>query len=241
MNKLDKEKIKGILVDSGYVLIYPTQANNWFVCPNMTKILGITDENDLNKIKNITQKAQFILDKHAYVLDEASEITCFEDYYTFILTEYNSNLDIPNLAHQLAVDLTTNPLKHAFYEDSRPIISELKELFKVSLVSDAWPSMRMIYDYNDMTKYFDYIVISSELGILKPDPRMYMTALKKLNLKPEECVFLDDNISNCIGAKKLGITPILVSRNHEDYIKNSKQYKDYINIENLKQLKDLLV
>lgn len=241
MNKLDKGKIKGILIDSGYVLIYPTQANNWFVSPNMTKILEITEEIELNKIKNIIQKAQFILDKYEYVLDEKTEITCFEDYYTFILNEYNSSLDVPNLAHKLAVDLTTNPLKYAFYEDSELIVSELKEYFKIALVSDAWPSMRMIYDYNDMTKYFNHIVISSELGVLKPNPIMYINALEKLNLKPEECVFLDDNISNCIGAKKLGITPILVSRNHDDYIKNTKQYKDYINIENLQQLKDLLV
>lgn len=241
MDKLDKEKIKGILIDSGYVLIYPTQANNWFVSPNMTKILEITDKNDLDKIKNATQKAQCILDKHAWVLDEQDEIACFDDYYTFILNEYNPNLDIPSLAHKLAVDLTTNPLKYAFFEDSKPIISELKKSFKIALVSDAWPSMRMIYDYNDMTKHFDHIVISSELGVLKPNPIMYTTALENLNLEPKECVFLDDNISNCIGAKKLGITPILVSRNHEDYIRNSKQYKDYINIENLQQLKNLLV
>ncbi len=241
MDKLDKEKIKGILIDSGYVLIYPTQANNWFVSPNMTKILEITDKTDLDKIKNATQKAQFILDKHAWVLDEQDEIACFDDYYTFILNEYNPNLDIPSLAHKLAVDLTTNPLKYAFFEDSKPIISELKKSFKIALVSDDWPSMRMIYDYNDMTKYFDYMVISSELGILKPNPIMYTTALENLNLRPEECVFLDDNISNCIGAKKIGITPILVSRNHEDYIRNSKQYKDYINIENLQQLRDLFV
>ena len=56
MDKLDKEKIKGILIDSGYVLIYPTQANNWFVSPNMTKILEITDKTDLDKIKNATQR-----------------------------------------------------------------------------------------------------------------------------------------------------------------------------------------
>lgn len=241
MNKLDKNKIKGVLLDSGYVLIYPTQANNWFVSPNMTKILKITDENDLNKIKNITQGAQFVLDRHPLVLDKDAEIACFVDYYTYILTEYNPSLDIPTLAYELAVDLTTNPLKHAFFEDARPVVSELAEKFKIALVSDAWPSMRKIYDYNDMTRYFDYMVISGELGILKPNPIMYTTALKNLNLKPEECVFLDDNISNCIGAKKLGITPILVSRNHDDYIKNAKQYKDYINIENLQQLKDLLV
>ena len=106
------------------------QANNWFVSPNMTKILEITDKTDLDKIKNATQKAQFILDKHAWVLDEQDEIKLFlMTTYTFILNEYNPNLDIPSLAHKLAVDLTSKPL-NTHFEDSKPIISELKKSFK---------------------------------------------------------------------------------------------------------------
>lgn len=217
-------------------------ANNWFVSPNMLKILRIKDDNQLFDLKKAIKKAHPVLDKYRYVPDETSEIACFEEFYNVALTEFNPNLNnISELSHKIALDITTNPLKYAFYEDSKLIIPSLKKDFKIALVSDAWPSMRFIYDYNNMTQYFDTIVISSELGVLKPDASMYETALEKLNLKPEECIFLDDNIDNCIGAKKLGIIPVLVSRNHEDYIKNSKQYKDYLIIENLQQLKELIL
>ncbi|MBP3464227.1 MAG: HAD-IA family hydrolase [Clostridia bacterium] len=217
-------------------------ANNWFISPNMLQILKIKDDNQLSSLKKAIIKAHPILDKYKYVQDETSEIACFEEFYNIALNEFNTNLsDIPKLAHKIALDITTNPLKYAFYEDSKEIIPALKKDFKIALVSDAWPSMRFIYDYNNMTKYFDIMVISSELGVLKPDASMYETALEKIHLKPEECIFLDDNINNCIGAKKLGIIPILVSRNHEDYIENCKQYKEYLVIENLKQLKDLIL
>jgi len=238
--KLDKTKIKGILIDSGYVLIYPSSENNWFISPKMLDLLEIHDTNSVNLLKNSIKNAHYILDKYPYVLNKDDEIRCFNDFYKVVLNDFNANLNVEKLALELAEDITINPIKYCFYEDSKPIISLLQESFKIALVSDAWPSMRLIYDYNDMTKYFDKMVISSELGVLKPDALMYKTALEGIGLLPEECIFLDDNIDNCIGAKKLGIIPILVSRNHEDYIINCKKYKDYINIENLEQLKEIL-
>lgn len=241
MNKIDKTKIKGILTDSGYVLIYPTLANNWFVCPNFFEYTNLSP-NDTKSLEIAIQKSHHILDleKYTKIVNESEEIQCFTDFYIEVFKNLNIDVD-KTVINKLAIDITKNPKKYAFYDDSVQIIPELKEKFKIALVSDAWPSMRTIYNYNNMTQYFDYIVISSELGTMKPDKLMYQTALEKLNLKPEECIFLDDNIQNCIGAKKIGITPILVSRNHNDYINNLKQYKDYINIENLSQLKDLIL
>ncbi|MCI8291358.1 MAG: HAD-IA family hydrolase [Clostridia bacterium] len=239
MNKLDKQKIKGILIDSGYVLIYPIGANNWFVSPKFFEYIDLFPYK-FKDLEKAIEKSHSIFSKHKFVINESEEIETFKEFY--IETFKNLNLTIKSdISNKLAIDITKNPKKYAFYKDSLQIIPELKKHFKISLVSDAWPSMRLIYDYNNMTQYFDSLVISSELGVLKPHKLMYQTALDNLNLKPEECIFLDDNIDNCIGAKKLGITPILVSRNHKDYINNSKIYKDYINIENLNQLKDLLL
>lgn len=214
-------------------------ANNWFVSPKFFEYINLFPYK-FKDLEIAIQKSHNILDEHNLVTTETEEIQTFEELY--IETFKNLKLNInTNTAHKLAIDITKNPKKYAFYEDALKIIPELKKYFKLALVSDAWPSMRLIYDHNNMTQYFDSITISSELGILKPHKLMYQSALDNLNLKPEECIFLDDNIDNCIGAKKIGITPILVSRKHEDYIINSKKYKDYINIENLEQLKDLVL
>lgn len=239
MNKLNKQKIKGILTDSGYVLIYPTGANNWFISPKFFEYINLFPYK-FKDLEIAIQKSHNILDEHKLVTTEAEEIQTFEELYIETFKNLRLNIDT-DTAKKLAIDITKNPKKYIFYEDALKLIPELKKHFKLALVSDAWPSMRLIYDYNNVTQYFDSITISSELGILKPHKLMYQSALDNLNLKPEECIFLDDNIDNCIGAKKIGITPILVSRKHEDYIINSKKYKDYINIENLEQLKDLLL
>lgn len=238
MNVIDKTKIKGILFDSGYVLVYPTGANNWFISPKFFEIINNKDItlNDLNKGFS---NASDILSTDLAIYNREEEIECFKKFYTKAFKSLN--LDVSdNDIESLAIDISDNPEKYAFYEDSKPALEMLQKKFKLALVSDAWPSMRKIYEYNNMDKYFDTLVISSELATLKPDKLMYRTAMDVLELKPEECIFLDDNINNCIGAKKIGITPILVSRNHEDYVKNMKQYKDYINIENLQELVELI-
>ena len=57
---------------------------------------------------------------------------------------------------------------------------------------------------------FDHVVESSELGIRKPDPRIYQIACEALGVAPENCVFLDDLGINLKPAKALGMTTIKV-------------------------------
>ena len=53
--------------------------------------------------------------------------------------------------------------------------------------------------------YFAGIIVSAELGILKPDPRIYQQLLDEYHLKPEETVFIDDLIVNVEGARAVGM------------------------------------
>jgi FMN phosphatase YigB (HAD superfamily) len=59
---------------------------------------------------------------------------------------------------------------------------------------------------------FDHRVLSFELGILKPDPAIYFTALEKAGVRAEESVFIDDLQENIDGAGKVGIQGILYDR-----------------------------
>jgi epoxide hydrolase-like predicted phosphatase len=60
-----------------------------------------------------------------------------------------------------------------------------------------------------LDKVFDYIIISSELGIPKPNPEIFAYALGKLDVKPNEAIFIDDGELNVEGAKSIGIQTIL--------------------------------
>ncbi len=54
-------------------------------------------------------------------------------------------------------------------------------------------------------RLFDEFVVSYEVGVLKPDPRIYEEALRRAGLPAESCVFVDDRAGNVEGASRLGI------------------------------------
>lgn len=64
---------------------------------------------------------------------------------------------------------------------------------------------------------FDDRVISGEVKIAKPDPRIFTLLLERNKLDPQQCIFIDDNEDNCRTAHSLGITPVLYQ--------NSKQVR----------------
>jgi putative hydrolase of the HAD superfamily len=59
--------------------------------------------------------------------------------------------------------------------------------------------------FSQFPKYFKDIISSSEVGILKPDSRIYKHLLDKHRLKPEESVFIDDLLINVEGAIAVGM------------------------------------
>src|SRR5699024_6903646 len=52
---------------------------------------------------------------------------------------------------------------------------------------------------------FEHVVISGDLGVVKPDPRIYRTLLETIGLPPERVIFVDDLARNTEAAQTLGI------------------------------------
>lgn len=59
-------------------------------------------------------------------------------------------------------------------------------------------------------KLFDHVIESSKLGIRKPNPRIYEIMCEALDVKPENCVYLDDLGINLKPARAMGMTTIKV-------------------------------
>lgn len=63
----------------------------------------------------------------------------------------------------------------------------------------------------------DYLVTSEEIGKEKPAPEIFQTALKKLNLKPNEVIMVGDNLEKDIeGAEAVGIKGFMVKAHNEN-------------------------
>ena len=99
-----------------------------------------------------------------------------------------------------------------FFNDTIEIIKKLKNLgYKVYLLSN----LKEI-DYEKFIKHFDISIfnelfLSFKLGMLKPNDDIYQHVINKLNTKPENIYFFDDNKENVEGAIKNGINAYQVT------------------------------
>ena len=93
------------------------------------------------------------------------------------------------------------------------IIIKLKNKgFKIVLLSNANASFfeRKIYPtYPNFKDLFNEIIISSEIGMVKPNKDIYLYTFEKINSKPEESLFIDDSKINVDGALNVGMQGFL--------------------------------
>lgn len=90
------------------------------------------------------------------------------------------------------------------------VIESLQKDYRIVLFSNAVSMfLRQILKENDLERLFDSIVISSEIGIAKPDPVFFRKALEIINASPDELFFIDDNPENVRVAEKLGIQSVV--------------------------------
>ena len=80
----------------------------------------------------------------------------------------------------------------------------------------------MTDDY-PLLKYFDGLLISGEVKLIKPSPRIYELAMLRFNLLSKETVFVDDRLENVLIAQKLGFN-IIHLINPKDIKKKIKEF-----------------
>ncbi|GGO12173.1 hypothetical protein GCM10010116_24410 [Microbispora rosea subsp. aerata] len=74
--------------------------------------------------------------------------------------------------------------------------------FSTCLVSNSWGDH---YSREDWEVLFDAVVISGEVGMRKPEERIFRHALGLLGLEPGQCVFVDDIEANIVAARAIGL------------------------------------
>lgn len=88
------------------------------------------------------------------------------------------------------------------------ITRELKPRYKLGFLSNAGQNWLEDIFTPEQIALFDAIVLSFEIGAIKPDPITYETVAEKLGVVPEVCVFVDDQPRYCEGAEAVGMRAI---------------------------------
>ena len=77
---------------------------------------------------------------------------------------------------------------------------------------DHPPGVYSMLDRHGLREFFDSVVISGEVGVKKPDPRIFSFALDKAGLNPAEVAYVGDTQEDMQAARAAGIFPILIRR-----------------------------
>jgi epoxide hydrolase-like predicted phosphatase len=181
--------IRAVIWDIGGVLV---RTEDWEPRRRLAESLGLTRD-DLEHLvfgSEMGQKAQ----KGAIRAQELLEFVCREVHYP--------------------VD-ETGRFEEAFFagdlldQELVSYIRSLRSHYHTGIISNAWDDVRaMIEQRWKMADAFDQIMISAEEKLVKPDPRIFHLALEKLQVAPQEAVFIDDFAHNIAGAQAVGIHAI---------------------------------
>ena len=95
------------------------------------------------------------------------------------------------------------------------VLERLGRRYKLGLLSN-YPdgdAIRASLERTDLAQYFDAVVVSGDLGVVKPHPAPYLTILSALRVKASQAVLVGDNwLGDIQGAKGAGLQAILITQ-----------------------------
>lgn len=154
------------------------------------------------------------LDQRNEVRRRGEEMT-LEKFYEYALGELGvtCNDGILTSIH----DLFKNHYKMKVFPCVEGVLNVLSKRYKVALLSNTVSDKpKLILQQNNLSGYFKEIICSRDLGIRKPNPKIFQYVLKRLSVDPEEAVHVGDNIKDDMeGASNAGIIPIWIKRVEE--------------------------
>jgi len=102
------------------------------------------------------------------------------------------------------------------YPSTRETLVALRQRgIRLGLLSNATYFGRWFTRHCGLEDLYDTIVISSEVGLVKPDPRIYHLICQRLGVQPVECVYIGDGADNeLVGARSVGMTTVLIHHDH---------------------------
>jgi 2-haloacid dehalogenase len=145
------------------------------------------------------------------------------------------NIDIAMKNELLNLYKTLSP-----YPEVKEVLNSLKKKnYKLSILSNGTPALlNELVKSNDLENIFDDLFSIEEVGIYKPDSKVYDMPIKRHQIKSEEVAFLSANTWDVSGGGNYGYNSIWVNRNKAIF--DNLDYKPKNEVNNLTQVLDII-
>jgi putative hydrolase of the HAD superfamily len=236
------QSIRTVFFDAGFTLLYPSPSILG-VCQQVCQQLGL--HVDINRLQEGLPNAEHFRFRQSQPslqtwANEQSIADFWFNYYMSLLQPLIAEDDEQRL-NQLVRAIIVEFGKHTtwqVYPDVKPTLEAFRAKgYNLGVISDWNIALGPLLRQYDLTPYFDCLVISAVARHAKPSPTLYNMALERANAIPDYTIHIGDSyIHDVLGARGVGITPILLDRT----AKLTENSVDCLLVHSLYELLDLL-
>lgn len=142
-------------------------------------------------------------------LTELNDLSHASNYGYISESEYSEKVSeiIGRPANEIA-ELTKK--QRVLSKEMLQFVRSLRPRYKTAMLSNVGRGVvDELFSPQEQAELFDVVVLSSEIGMLKPNPEIYELAAERLGLSVEECVMVDDLRTNVDGAVNAGMRGVM--------------------------------
>lgn len=148
-----------------------------------------------------------------YTIERYEHLTSYDGLPTSVkLEKLSVEKGLPRSLHKFINEMKQRYTMTEIHNKCRPVfiheyaLSRLKsEGYKIAVCSNSIrKTIETMMDYAGLSSYLDLIMSNEDVKESKPNPEIYITAMERFGLKPEECLICEDNENGIKAAESSG-------------------------------------
>ena len=163
-----------------------------------------------------------------------------KDFWQITQDSLDKSMKLYNIDSLMREELLNLYKNLSPFPEVKETLNKLKEAnYKLAILSNGTPDLlNQLVKSNDLENMFDDIFSIEEVGIYKPDSKVYDIPIKKYRIQKNQILFLSGNTWDVSGAGNYGYNPVWVNRNNNIF--DNLDYKPSHKIKSLGQLLEIL-
>ncbi len=163
-----------------------------------------------------------------------------KDFWQITEDSLDKSMKVFNIDNSMKNELLNLYKVLSTFPEVNEVLKKLKEKkYKIAILSNGTPSLlNDLVKINNLDNIFDDIFSIEQVGIYKPDAKVYNIPIQKYKIKNDEIVFLSANTWDISGGGNYGYNAVWVNRNSNVF--DNLDYKPKNEIGNLKELLEII-
>ena len=163
-----------------------------------------------------------------------------KDFWQITEDSLDKSMKVFNIDNSMKNELLNLYKVLSTFPEVNEVLKKLKEKkYKIAILSNGTPSLlNDLVKSNNLDNMFDDIFSIEQVGIYKPDAKVYNIPIQKYKIQNDEVVFLSANTWDISGGGNYGYNAVWVNRNSNVF--DNLDYKPKNEIGNLKELLEII-